>query len=94
MRRGTERGRGTGLREHNHGVSAEVGGRSGLTTHLRPTSQEVFAGHEGLFAAQAKSGEPFFLRLSEYLPSRSGVPVCPHVSMIRIRFNAKALTAA
>ena len=39
----------------------------GLTTHLRPSSQEVFDGHEGLFAAKAKSGEPFFLRLSKYL---------------------------
>jgi hypothetical protein len=39
------------------------------TTHLRPSSQEVFDGHEGLFAAQVKSGEPFFLRLSKYLTS-------------------------
>ena len=35
VRRGTERGRGTGIREHNHGVSAEVWGRSGLTTACR-----------------------------------------------------------
>jgi hypothetical protein len=47
-------------------------------------SQEVFAGHEGLFAAQAKSGETFLLRLSKYLPSLEGVRVCQHVSMIRI----------
>jgi hypothetical protein len=40
-----------------------------LTTHLRPASQEVFDGHEGLFAAKVKSGEPFFLRLSKYLTS-------------------------
>ena len=36
----------------------------GLTIHLRASSQEVFDGHEGLFAAKAKSGEPFLLRLS------------------------------
>jgi len=39
------------------------------TTHLRPSSQEVFDGHEGLFAAKARSGEPFRLRLSKYLTS-------------------------
>jgi hypothetical protein len=44
-------------------------GVSSLTTHLRPASQEVFDGHEGLFAAKVKSGEPFFLRLSKYLTS-------------------------
>jgi hypothetical protein len=61
--RGTERG------EHNHGVSVEVCGHASRTTYLRPSSQEVFDGHEGLFAAEVKSGEPFFLRLSKYLTS-------------------------
>jgi hypothetical protein len=35
------------------------------TTHLRSASQEVCDGHEGVFAAKAKSGDPFFLRLSK-----------------------------
>jgi hypothetical protein len=42
---------------------------SGRTTHLRSSSQEVFDCHEGLFAAKARSGELFFLRLSKYLTS-------------------------
>jgi hypothetical protein len=47
-----------------------------LTTHLRSSSQEVFDGHEGLFAAKANNGERFFLRLSKYLTSLYGVRVC------------------
>jgi hypothetical protein len=39
------------------------------TTHLRSASQEVLDCHDGLFAAKAKSGEPFFLRLSKSLTS-------------------------
>jgi hypothetical protein len=39
------------------------------TTHLRPTSQEVYDVHEGLFAAKAHRGELFFLKLSKYLTS-------------------------
>jgi hypothetical protein len=46
------------------------------TTHLRSSSQEVFDGHEGLFAAKANNGERFFLRLSKYLTSLYGVRVC------------------
>ena len=46
----------------NHGPTV-------VATHLRPSSQEVFDGHEGLLAAKVKSGEPFFLRLSKYLTS-------------------------
>src|SRR5262245_21896048 len=60
--------------------TADAGGSAGATclgrvkcpwptTHLRPLSQEVFDGHEGLVAAKAKSGEPFLLRLSKYLTS-------------------------
>jgi hypothetical protein len=40
-----------------------------ITTHLRSSSQEGFDGHEGLFAAKARSGERFFLRLSKYFTS-------------------------
>jgi hypothetical protein len=65
-----------GIRENNHGISGEVWGCSSRTTHLRSSSQEVFDGHEGLFAAKANNGERFFLRLSKYLTSLYGVRVC------------------
>ena len=40
-----------------------------IITHLRSSNQEGFDGHEGLFAAKARSGERFFLRLSKYFTS-------------------------
>jgi hypothetical protein len=46
-----------------------VGGITSRTTHLRSSSQEVFHCYEGLFAAKARSGELFFLRLSQYFTS-------------------------
>ena len=64
------------------------------TTHLRSSSQEVFDCHEGLFAAKARSGACFFLRLSQYCTALEGVQVCQHLERIRIHLHAKALTAA
>jgi hypothetical protein len=50
------------------------------TTHLRPSSQEGGDGHEGLFAAQAKSGAPLppqALQGPSFAGGRAGLP--PHV---------------
>jgi len=67
---------------------------AGLTTHLRSARQEVFAGHEGLLAAKARSDARFCLRRSQDLPAREGGRVCQLLEIIRIHVHATARTAA